>query len=115
MNKKQLAEQEIRKALLLMKYDSKKTLTENIEDIDENEQDTGFLGTSAAWGAGAGAAATIGGFAWAGTTVGPIGTLVGAAIGATIFAVTAAMNQTGSYENTKKIISSCSKIGRAHV
>ena len=35
MDKKQIAEEEVKRALLLMKYDSRKTLTENVQDTEE--------------------------------------------------------------------------------
>jgi hypothetical protein len=64
MNKRQIAEEELKRALLMMKYDSRKTLTENIDEQIGR-------GGAAAIGAGTGAAT---GAAIAAATAAPAGT-----------------------------------------
>ena len=103
-NKRKIGEEELKRALLMMKYDSKKTLTENI-----NEVDTGYLTGAGLAGAGTavglGAVATaMGAGATAGSFVPGLGTAIGAAVGATIGIVLALSNNTGSADNTIKII-----------
>ena len=57
-NNKNLGKDELKRALLLMKYDSKKTLTENIESTDTIKEQASY--TSTAVGTGAGAATAVG-------------------------------------------------------
>jgi hypothetical protein len=110
-NKRKIGEEELKRALLMMKYDSKKTLTENI-----NEVDTGYL--TGAGLAGAGTAVGLGALttamtagATAGSFVPGLGTAIGAAVGATIGIVLALSNNTGSADNTMRIIKTCSSGG----
>jgi hypothetical protein len=110
-NKRKIGEEELKRALLMMKYDSKKTLTENI-----NEVDTGYLTGAGLAGAGTavglGAVATaMGAGATAGSFVPGLGTAIGAAVGATIGIVLALSNNTGSADNTIKIIKTCTSGG----
>jgi hypothetical protein len=110
-NKRKIGEEELKRALLMMKYDSKKTLTENI-----NEVDTGYLTGAGLAGAGTavglGAVATaMGAGATAGSFVPGLGTAIGAAVGATVGIVLALSNNTGSADNTIKIIKTCTSGG----
>jgi hypothetical protein len=84
MNKRQIAEEELKRALLMMKYDSRKTLTENKDTINISEQS---VGTVAAGGAAAGAAlgaataGSVGGYTALGNTAFAVGSALG--VGAT--------------------------------
>ena len=106
-NKRKIGEEELKRALLMMKYDSKKTLTENVQEVNEQSTDMGLTTGSALGGAAAGAAATAGTMAWAGAPLGPVGIGIGAVVGAVAGGVMGYMNQTGTRENTLKIIESC--------
>jgi hypothetical protein len=90
-NKRKIGEEELKRALLMMKYDSRKTLTENVQNINEQSTDYGMVVGATAAGVGAGA------------FFGPPGMIVGGIAGV----VLGLMNQTGSFENTAKIIESC--------
>jgi hypothetical protein len=99
-NLKKQGEEELKRALLMMKYDSKKTLTENVQEVNEQSTDYGQLYSSIAAGI------TTGGLA--GTAMFPgIGTVAGGIVGGVGGLVIGLMNQTGSFENTAKIIESC--------
>jgi len=64
-NKRKIGEEELKRALLMMKYDSKKTLTENAQEVRNPQQINEIIGTAAliAWIIG-GAAATAGVTSW---------------------------------------------------
>lgn len=85
MSKKQIAEEELKRALLLMKYDNRKTLTENKERILKEDIGTGTVAVgSAVGGAGLGVgAAALGAGTLAGGSVGTAAMAVGGALGAT--------------------------------
>lgn len=74
LDKKKLGEEELKRALLMMKYDSRKTLSENIDEQ---------LGTAAAVGAGTGAAigaastGAVGGYTALGSTAFAVGSALG--------------------------------------
>lgn len=106
-NKRKIGEEELKRALLMMKYDSRRTLTENVQNVSEQSTDIGLTTGSALGGAAAGAAATAGTMAWAGAPLGPVGIGIGAVVGAVAGGVMGYMNQTGTRENTLKIIESC--------
>jgi hypothetical protein len=105
MNKRKIAEEELKRALLLMKYDNRKTLTENKERILKEDVGTGTvaagsaLGGAALAGGGMAAASAVGGLgtmgAVAGTGVGAtamsLGTALGAGTAATALSVGAAV------------------------
>jgi hypothetical protein len=78
MNKRQIAEEELKRALLMMKYDSRKTLTENVE-----EQYAVPAAAGAATGAaiGAATAGSVGGYSAVGSTAFAVGNALG--VGAT--------------------------------
>jgi hypothetical protein len=84
MNKFNLNEgnEALNRALLMMKYDAKKTLTENVDEIEEQTTGKSSLAVgSSALGAGVGAAAAVYG-ATAGSAVFPVvGTIIGAGLG----------------------------------
>lgn len=91
MNKRQIAEEELKRALLLMKYDNRRTLTENKERILKEDIGTGTMAVGstvggAALGAGVGAgigAAGLGAMGAASTTaVGATAMSLGTALGA---------------------------------
>ena len=92
MSKRQIAEEELKRALLLMKYDNRKTLTENKEKILKEDIGTGTMavgstvGGAALAGGGMAAASAIGGLgtmgAVAGTGVGATAMSLGTALGA---------------------------------
>jgi hypothetical protein len=90
-NKRKIGEEELKRALLMMKYDSRKTLTENVQEVNEQSTDYGMLVGATGMGAAAGA------------FFGPPGMIVGGIAGL----VLGLTNQTGSFENTAKIIESC--------
>jgi hypothetical protein len=77
--------EEIKRALLLMKYDTKKTLTENQTTVKQiNEDDAGFALATGVGGATVGAgAAALGAGTLAGGSVGTTAMAVGTALGAT--------------------------------
>lgn len=106
-NKRKIGEEELKRALLMMKYDSRKTLTENVQEVNEQSTDIGLTTGSALGGAAAGAAATAGTMALVGAPLGPVGIGIGAVVGGVAGGVMGYMNQTGTYENTLKIIESC--------
>lgn len=90
MSKRQIAEEELKRALLLMKYDNRKTLTENKERILKEDIGTGTMAVGstvggAAVGAGVGAgigAAGLGAMGAASTTaVGATAMSIGTALG----------------------------------
>jgi hypothetical protein len=86
MSKKQIAEEELKRALLLMKYDNRKTLTENKEKILKEDIGTGTVAAGSAIGGaavGAAAAATgsVGGYTALGSTAFAVGNALG--LGAT--------------------------------
>ena len=85
MSKRQIAEEELKWALLLMKYDNRKTLTENKERILKEDIGTGTVAVgSAVGGAGLGVgAAALGAGTLAGGSVGTAAMAVGGALGAT--------------------------------
>lgn len=64
-NKRKIGEEELKRALLMMKYDNRKTLTENVEVVENKERIDEAIGTAAiiAWIIG-GAAATAGAASW---------------------------------------------------
>lgn len=74
LDKKKLGEEELKRALLMMKYDSRKTLSENVDEQ---------LGTAAAVGAGTGAAigaastGAVGGYTALGSTAFAVGSALG--------------------------------------
>jgi len=64
-NKRKIGEEELKRALLMMKYDSRKTLSENVETVGGQQRLDEVIGTAAliAWIIG-GAAATAGITSW---------------------------------------------------
>ena len=84
MNKRQIAKEELKRALLLMKYDNRRTLTENKERILKEDIGTGNVAVgSAVGGAGLGVgAAALGAGTLAGGSVGTTAMAVGGALGA---------------------------------
>lgn len=105
MNKRQIAEEELKRALLMMKYDSRKTLTENIETQENmkgeviSEIDWGQVSNYAAAGAVGGAIAT------------PMflgaGSLVGGAAGAIGNIISQSIYGTPSRDGVEKILEAC--------
>ena len=51
-NKRKIGEEELKRALLMMKYDSKKTLTENVQDVEGSQTINEMWFVPAAWGIG---------------------------------------------------------------
>ena len=106
----------LERALLLMKYDSKKTLTENKQAIFE--QTIGDLSnpttlSAGALGAGLGAATAAGSFAALGASIGTgtfpvVGTAIGAALGLGIGVLTDWFaNQDFGKEGFEQVMSAC--------
>jgi len=106
-NKRKIGEEELKRALLMMKYDSKKTLTENVQEVNEQSTDMGLTTGSAGVGVLAGGLATAGTMAAFGAPLGPVGIGIGAIVGGVAGGVMGYMNQTATRENTLKIIESC--------
>lgn len=91
-NKRKIGEEELKRALLMMKYDSRKTLTENVEELNEQSTDYGTIYSSVAAGIGAGAL---------------IGNIPGAVIGGVAGLIYGLQSQTGSFEAIAKVLESC--------
>jgi hypothetical protein len=106
----------LERALLLMKYDSKKTLTENKQTIFE-QTSSQVAGSAAggilATGAGAGSAAALAGFLGAtGSAVPIVGTAAGIIIGYGLGTlIDWAANHDYGADGFKKVMSACSAAG----
>jgi hypothetical protein len=106
----------LERALLLMKYDSKKTLTENKQTIFE-QTSSQVAGSAAggilAAGAGAGSAAALAGFLGAtGSAVPIVGTAAGIIIGYGLGTlIDWAANHDYGADGFKKVMSACSAAG----
>jgi hypothetical protein len=89
----------LKRALLLMKYDLKKTLTENVESRENiDEQSWAQIGKGATAGATTGAAV--------GTVFGVVGAVPGAIVGGLLGAASAAFGNE-RYETAKKLFQAC--------
>jgi hypothetical protein len=99
LDKKKLGEEQLKRALLMMKYDNRKTLTENVESLNNqtiSEQDWGRIASYGAAGAAYGATAGVGVFS-----------VPGAIIGGTIGIVAGLLTSGNSNEGAKKILEAC--------
>lgn len=86
----------LKRILLMMKYDNKKTLSENVEEI--NEQGVGSVLKNVATGAATGAAV--------GSVGAGIGAIPGAVVGGLI-GLTATFIGTQNFDSTKKLFEGC--------